>query len=105
MSSNNRTIEKTLLGVDFYIETYPVNGWRIILTNNETGAELYNYQVIADSLHEAICGAVYEVWEKDIEKNQDYEMPSRVAAALGIEEPECDDTDEEGQTNAIRQND
>lgn len=105
MSSNNRTIEKTLLGVDFYIEFYPVNGWRITLTENETGKELYDYQVITDSLYEAITGAVFKVWEKEIEKEQDYGFPSRIAAALGIEEPECDDTDEEGQTNAIRQND
>ena len=93
MPNGNPTIQKTLLGVDFYIETYPINGWRVTLTENETGKELYNYQVITDSLHEAVTGAVYRVWEKEIEKTQDYEFPSRVAAALGIKEPECDHED------------
>ena len=83
---NNRTIEATILGVDFYIETYPVDGWQINLAD-ANGNDLYHKRVIADSLYEAITGAVSEVWAADIEKYQDYELPARIAEALGIEEP------------------
>jgi hypothetical protein len=86
---NNPTIEATILGVDFYIETMPVDGWFINLSNN--GTDLYHKRVIADSLYEAVSGAVYHVWQDGIEKYQDYDLPSRVCEALGITEPDYEE--------------
>lgn len=83
---NNPTIEETLLGVDFYIETMPVDGWWINLSSN--GTDLYHKRVIADSLYEAVCGAVWAVWGDDMDKHQEFDLPHRICTALGITEPE-----------------
>lgn len=88
---NNPTIQETLLGVDFYIETFPVDGWWIDLSVNPDGATLYSKRVIADSLYEAVCGAVWAVWGDDMEKHQDFELPNRICSALGITEPEYEE--------------
>jgi hypothetical protein len=33
-----------------------------------------------------VTKACYEVWSDEIEANRDYELPGRIATALGIEE-------------------
>jgi hypothetical protein len=83
-------IEQTVLGTDWYIRAYPMDGWEIKVTDTDTGDVLYHYRAIADSLWEAVCTAAYHVWEKELEREQDYEFQGRVAAALGIEEPVLD---------------
>ena len=85
-----RVIDREVLGTNWYIEVWPVDGCSIwvIGPENET---LYNKRVIADSLYEAVCLVANEVWAVEIEQYQDYELPARIANALGIEEPEYED--------------
>lgn len=83
-------IEKTVLGTNWYIEVYPVDGWGIWVTDEDNGT-LYNKRVIDDSLYDAICHVVWQIWEKELYETDDWELPGRIANALGVEEPEYED--------------
>lgn len=85
-----QTIEKTVLGTNWYIEVWPVDGYSIWVTDSEN-ATLYNKRVIDDSLYDAICTVVWHVWEKELNETDDWELPSRIANALGVEAPEDED--------------
>lgn len=83
-------IEKTVLGTNWYIEVWPVDGYSIWVTDSDNGT-LYNKRVIDDSLYEAICHVVWQIWEKELYESDDWELPGRIANALGITEPEYEE--------------
>jgi len=76
----------TVLGVEFEIEHYPVDGYQLTLRDSETFERLYSMRYIDYTLWESLTKACHEVWADEIEANKDYELPIRVATALGIEE-------------------
>jgi hypothetical protein len=76
----------TVLGVEFEIDYYPVDGYQLTLRNSETFEALHSMRYIDYTLWESVTKACHEVWADEIEANNDYELPSRIATALGIEE-------------------
>ena len=76
----------TVLGVEFEIEHYPVDGYQLTLRDSETFERLHSMRYIDYTLWESLTKACHEVWADEIEANKDYELPIRVATALGIEE-------------------
>ena len=76
----------TVLGVEFEIEHYPVDGYQLTLRDSETFERLYSMRYIDYTLWEAVSVACYEVWKSEMAEQDDYELPIRVAIALGIEE-------------------
>ncbi len=85
-----RVIEKTVLGTNWYIEVWPVDGYSIWVTDEDNGT-LYNKRVIDDSLWDAICTVAWQIWQSEIDATQDYELPGRIATALGVTEPEYEE--------------
>jgi len=75
-----------VLGVEFEIHHYPVDGYQLTLRHAETGDELFSMRYIDYTLWESVNTACSRVWADEIEANRDYELPSRIAAGLGIEE-------------------
>jgi hypothetical protein len=75
-----------LLGVEFEIEHYPVDGHQVTLRNSDTFERLHSQRYIGYTLWESVTKACHEVWADEIEANRDYELPGRIATALGIEE-------------------
>jgi len=76
----------TVLGVEFDIDYYPVDGYRLTLRSAENFESLFSMSYIDYTLWESVTKACYEVWSDEIEANRDYELPGRIATALGIEE-------------------
>lgn len=79
-------IVETVLGTDWEINTYPVDGWQITVTNSDTRETLYNKRVIADSLYEAVTTVCWDVWDNEIHETKDHHLPGRIANALGVYE-------------------
>jgi len=76
----------TVLGVEFEIDYYPVDGYRLTLRHADTYESLHSMRYIDYTLWESVTMACNEVWKDEIEEHKDYELPSRIATALGIEE-------------------
>lgn len=83
-----------LLGVRFETDSTGVNGFVLRLTNDETEEVLFQNRMIFYTLWEAIIKACNEVWAEEMEKHQDWELPIRIAAALGIPEQHEEEDDE-----------
>ena len=75
-----------LLGVEFEIEHYPVDGHQLTLRNSDTFERLLSQRYIGYTLWESVISACHEVWKDEIAGHGDYELPIRIAIALGIEE-------------------
>lgn len=76
----------TMLGVDFWAESYPTDGFQLTLKNEETDETLFDNRMVGYTLWEAVTKACYEVWAKEIEKHNEEDLPYRIASALGIAE-------------------
>lgn len=83
-----------LLGVRFEVEDRPVDGFVLRLTNDETEEVLFENRMIFYTLWEAVIKACNEVWAKEMEEHDDWELPNRIAAALNIPETYEDEDDE-----------
>lgn len=83
-----------LLGVRFETDSTGVNGFVLRLTNDETEEVLFQNRMIFYTLWEAVIKACNEVWAEEMEKHQDWELPNRIATALGIPETYEEEDDE-----------
>ena len=81
------------LGVDFDYEPLAVNGFRLRLTDSDTGEQLYAYQMVGYTLYEAVIKACNVVWEKEMAEHDEYGLPERIAEVLGIEPRSIDDAE------------
>jgi len=75
-----------VLGVDFWLDIYPVDGFRLELTNSESGETLFDNRMIGYTLWEAVEVACHQAWAEEMEQNDFDELPYKIATALGIEE-------------------
>lgn len=80
-----------VLGVRFEYDPYPMDGFQLTLTNIDTEEVLFDNRMILYTLWEAVVKACFDVWDQEITKSGDDELPTRIAAALGIEESYEDD--------------
>lgn len=76
----------TILGVRFEINHYPVDGFQLTLTDDETSEVYYDNRMIGYTVYEAVLTATAKVWEAEMDRHEDYELPQRVAMTLGLEE-------------------
>lgn len=76
----------TVLGVRFAYEPSQVNGFLLELTDVDTDETLFSNRMIFYTLWEAVIKACWEVWDKEIQKTGDDDLPARIATALNIEE-------------------
>lgn len=79
----------SVLGVDFEMNSYPVDGFQLTLRGPE-GETLFDSRMIMYTLWEAVTHASAKVWAEEMAKHDDYELPQRIATALGIEESYMD---------------
>lgn len=84
-------VDTEVLGTRIEVDAYPVDGWQITITDIDTFDTLYDMRVIDDSLFYALSGVLYKVWEDEIEKTGDADLPYRVLEKLHISCPECDE--------------
>ena len=75
----------SVLGVDFEMNSYPVDGFQLTLRGPE-GETLFDSRMVLYTLWEAVTHAAGQVWAEEMEQHNDYELPQRIATALGIEE-------------------
>lgn len=73
------------LGVDFQVYYYPMDGFQLTLRGPE-GEKLFDSRMIMYTVYEAVIKACADVWAKEMEQHNDYELPQRIAANLGIPE-------------------
>jgi len=78
----------SLLGVFFEIDHYPVDGFQLTLTSEETEEVLYDRRMVGYTEFEALFEAVAEVWAADLEKHGEmpYDLTLRIAERLQVEE-------------------
>lgn len=81
----------TVLGVRFQYTPAKYDGFVLKLINDETNETLFHRRMILYTLWEAVLLAGHEVWEDEIERESDEDLPIRIATALGI--PETYDED------------
>jgi hypothetical protein len=79
----------SVLGVDFEVNTYPVDGFQLTLRGPE-GETLFDSRMIGYTLWEAVTHASAKAWAEEMEQHNDYELPVRIATALKIEEAYSD---------------
>lgn len=77
------------LGVDFEMYSYPSDGFQLTLRGPE-GETLFDNRMIMYTLYEAVVKACADVWAQEMEQHNDYELPQRIAANLGITESYMD---------------
>jgi len=75
----------SLLGVDFEVHSYPVDGFQLTLRGPE-GETLFDNRMIGYTMWEAVISASQQVWAEEMAEHNDYELPMRIAATLGLEE-------------------
>lgn len=76
----------SILGVIFYVDDSPREGFRVIIRDEETHDTLYNELMLLYSIREAVIIACSKVWKSEIEDTKDYDLPLRIAENLGLEE-------------------
>ena len=78
----------SLLGVWFTINHYPVDGFELTLTSEETEKVLYHRRMVGYTEFEALLEAVAEVWATELENNgwEAYDLTLRIAQHLNVEE-------------------
>lgn len=76
----------TVLGVKFEYNPSRINGFILRLTDADTDALLYENRMIFYTLWEAVIKACWEVWDEEIHRTGDEDLPARIATALNIEE-------------------
>lgn len=74
-----------VLGTNFEIHTYPSDGFQLTVWGPE-GEKLFDRRMIMSTLYESVISASQQVWAEEMAEHNDYELPMRIAAALGIEE-------------------
>lgn len=84
----------TILGVRFDYESTELNGFVLTLTNDETEEQLLHRRFVGYTVWEAVIKACFEVWDKEIQEHEDYELPKRIAKTLGIPEEYEENIDE-----------
>lgn len=84
-------LKGSILGVDFWLEEYLVDGFKLRLTNDETNEVLFDRRLVGYTHFEGLWLAVGEVWEEDLNKYPDtssYELTQKIARCIDIQETE-----------------
>lgn len=79
----------SVLGVDFEMYSYPADGFQLTLRGPERET-LFDGRMILCTLWEGIIYAATKVWADEMAEHNDYELPMRIATAMGIEESYTD---------------
>lgn len=84
-------LKGSILGVDFWLEEYLVDGFKLRLNNDETNEVLFDRRLVGYTHFQGLWLAVGEVWEEDLKKYPDtsaYELTQKIARCIDIQETE-----------------
>jgi len=84
-------LQGSILGVDFWIDQYAVDGFKLRLTHNETNEVLFDRRLVGYTHFDGLWLAVADVWAENLRKYPDtsaYELTQKIAKCIGIQETE-----------------
>jgi len=84
-------LQGSILGVDFWIEEYPADGFRLRLNNGDTNEVLFDRRLIGYTHFDGLWLAVADVWADQLKQYPDtsaYELTQKIARCIQIQETE-----------------